>query len=161
MDLVGIFGFPIVSLLFQFDTSLSFLRVYYDKEMGRVFPFLTIVVDARDGIVQGLAWDDACVFCNQKRCLDNMYNFNGNKSSDLGVKQPSKGCYLTVEECNVITDAGGKDCDITLYVVWTGTDVENRVFSSSPNRFSAFPSSNLKESIVNAFPKLPSIGNPF
>ena len=34
-----------------------------------------------------------------------MYNFNGNTSADLGVKQPSKGCYLTVEECNVITDA--------------------------------------------------------
>ena len=118
-------------------------------------------MDAKDGKVQGLAWDDACVFCNKKRCLENMYNFNGNTSADLGVKQPSKGCYLTVEECNVITDAGGKDCDITLYVVWTGTDVENRVFSSSPNRFSAFPSSNLKESIVNAFPKLPSFGNPF
>jgi hypothetical protein len=130
-------------------------------ERGRIYPFLTIIVDAIDGKVQGMAWDDACVFCGKQRCLENMYNFNGNSSVELGVTQPGKGCYLAVEECNLIADAGGTDCDLTLYVVWTGTDVNGDVFSSSPNRFSAFPSSNLKEAITNKFPALPKFNIPF
>jgi hypothetical protein len=108
-----------------------------------------------------MAWDDACVFCGKQRCLENMYNFNGVSSVDLGVTQPGKGCYLAVEECNMISEAGGKDCDLTLYVVWTGTDANGRAFSSSSNRFSAFPASNLKESIIRQFPPLPKFNIPF
>ena len=43
---------------------LSFLRVYFDPKESRVFPFLTAVIDVSSGIVQGIAWDNACVFCN-------------------------------------------------------------------------------------------------
>lgn len=141
--------------------QLSFLRVYFDPigsdDASRVFPFLTAVVDVKDGIVSGIAWDDACVFCNKARCLENMYNFDGQLASELNIKSPSKGCYYTEEECNKIHAEGGTDCDITLYVVWTGTDVDGKSFQSSGNRFSAFPPARLQDRLLNQLPSFPDI----
>jgi len=129
---------------------LSFLRVYYDEKEGRVYPFLTMIVDAKKGVVQGISWDDSCIFCSKNKCLENMYNFDGVSSVELGIDQPSKGCYFTTEQCNVLVKEGKTDCDLTFYVVWTGSDVNNRPFTSAPNRFSAFPLSNLQQSFKNS-----------
>lgn len=139
------------------QNMLSFLRVYYDPVEFRIYPFLTAVVDVEGGVVQGLAWDDACVFCSKSRCLENMYNFDGKLASELGVSSPSKGCYFTEEECNKIQAEGGTDCDITLYAVWTGTDADGKSFQSSGNRFSAFPPGRLQDRLLNQLPDFPSI----
>lgn len=139
---------------------LSFLRVYFDPKETRVFPFLTAVIDVSSGIVQGIAWDNACVFCNKQRCLENMYNFDGVSASALGVSAPSKGCYFTEQECNKIHENGGTQCDVTLYVVWTGTDQDGRTFQSSGKRFSAFPPARLQDSLMNQLPSLSDF-NPF
>jgi len=63
-------------------------------------------------------------------------------------------------------DQKGTDCDVTLYVVWTGTDVNSNPFVSATRRFSAFPSEQIQNKIkdqINKFeiPKLPELPDFF
>lgn len=45
--------------------------------------------------------------------------------------------------------AGGSDeCDLKLYVVWTGTAVGGKVLLSSDSRFSAFPPNRIQENVM-------------
>lgn len=157
---------------------LSFLRVYYDPEDDRVFPFLTAIVDVDKGRVKGIAWDNSCVFCSPDRCLENTYDFDGNLRLDLGSQ--SKGCYVGKRECDVLhqnkSDSCNEfgqcfeegcncdsECDIRVFVVWTGTDIDNNVFQSSASRFSAFPAQNIQDRIKQNLPDLPDLSdiNPF
>lgn len=136
--------------------SLSFLRVYYDPKKGRIFPFLTAIIDVTNGVVQGIAWDNACVFCSSDLCIENTYNFAGQPATDL--EGQSMGCYLEKATCNAMQPKGGTDCDIKLFVVWTGTDVKGEVFQSSGNRFSAFPPAKIQDRINALVPDLPDLG---
>ena len=44
--------------------------------------------------------------------------------------------------------AGGYDeCDLKLFVVWTGTAVGGKVLYSSDSRFSAFPPNRIQENV--------------
>lgn len=112
------------------------LRRYYDAGQERIFPHLTAIIDVKDGIVQGIAWDNACMFCTSSECKENTYYFNGNLKTNSDI--PTKGCYLTKQQCVNIQKAGGTECDLTLYTVWTGTDENGKVLSSAKFRFSAF-----------------------
>jgi hypothetical protein len=135
---------------------LSFLRVYYDPIKGRIFPYLTAIIDVANGVVQGIAWDNACVFCSSDLCLENTFNFAGQPATDLTGQ--SKGCYLEKATCNALKfENGTTDCDIQLYVVWTGTDVKGQVFQSSANRFSAFPPARIQDRINQLLPPLPNL----
>mmetsp|Transcript_3264 Transcript_3264/g.4951 ORF Transcript_3264/g.4951 Transcript_3264/m.4951 type:complete len:250 (-) Transcript_3264:202-951(-) len=145
-------------------TSVSFLRHYYEKETKRIYPHLTAIIDVNDGVVGGIAWDNACVFCNSNRCLENTFDFNGNIYDE--TDEQTSGCYLDKRECDVIMDQKGTDCDVTLYVVWTGTDVNSKPFVSATRRFSAFPSEQIQNKIkdqINKFeiPKLPELPDFF
>ena len=98
-----------------------------------------------------------------------MYNFDGVATTDLeGLNAgPSRGCFVKKAQCDELEKGGGgdnssstdfDDCDVTLYVVWTGTDVDGKVFQSAGNRFSAFPPNRLQAAI-----DIPDLGivNPF
>lgn len=123
------------------QTSLSFLRKYYDQSYG-VFPHLTAIIDVKDGVVQGIAWDDACVFCSDDLCEENTFNFNGKQAS---LNEPTKGCYLTRDVCDKIHGNNGDDCDLKFHVVWTGTDSNGNYLTSSNNRFSAFQPKQIQD----------------
>lgn len=155
--------------------SLSFLRVYYDPVDSRIFPFLTAIIDVDRGIVKGIAWDNACVFCSPERCLENTYNFDGVLAT--GLEGQSKGCFLEKKECdafqlakcdtcNAAGECTGEDCtdctcnnecDIRIYVVWTGTDIDGNPFQSSSSRFSAFPAQRIQDRIKQSLPELPDL----
>ena len=92
--------------------------------------------------------------------MENMYNFDGVLASELGISSPSKGCYYSEEECNKIHKENKTDCDVTLYVVWTGTDKDGRSFQSSGKRFSAFPPARLQDALLNQLPSFSDL-NPF
>jgi hypothetical protein len=50
----------------------------------------------------------------------------------------------------VTLHAGGSDeCDLKLFVVWTGTAVGGKVLLSSDSRFSAFPPNRIQENVKN------------
>jgi len=126
------------------QTALSFQRSYYNG-VDKVFPFLTAIVAVDKGVVTGITWDDACVFCSKEECEDNTYGFNGDIATQTEALQPVGGCYVPVEECKSSQKA---ECDLMLYVVWTGTDSKGKDFVSSANRFSAFPKQSWTD-IVN------------
>jgi len=138
---------PFVSLHVESNTTLSFIRRWYDQDQGRIFPYLTAVVNVREGIVQGIAWDDACLFCSPSstRCMENTYNFNGTEATN--ISEPTKGCWVTKEECDKAHAAGEQVCDIKVYAVWSGTDSNGVAFTSFGYRFSAFPT----DQVTNAF----------
>jgi hypothetical protein len=121
--------------------------VYYDHDKGRVFPFLTAIIDVRAGVVAGIAWDNACVFCASDLCLENTFNFAGQIATNL--EGQSKGCYLVKSACEAMKAKGGTECNIKLFVVWTGTDSKGEAFHSSANRFSAFPPGEIQDRIAN------------
>jgi len=127
-----------ITIFASSQTSISFLRRYYDQEGKRIFPHLTAIIDVKDGIVSGIAWDKACVFCADSLCAANTLDFTGASRTSAQIKEPTTGCYLTEQECRGIVAEGGTECDLTLYVVWTGTDEKGKVLSSSKFRFSAF-----------------------
>merc|ERR1712224_1122632 len=128
--------------------AVSFIRRYYDKEQEKIFPYLTAIIDVTDGIVSGIAWDDACDFCksnskNESRCEENTYDFTGRLTS-LG-SELTKGCYITKKECDAFRTEGNNICDLNIYFVWTGSDSKGQIMSSSGSRFSAFSSINFSD----------------
>lgn len=119
------------------QSKVSPLRKYYDSTNNRIFPHLTAIISVKDGIVQGIAWDKACMFCPDSFCEENTYDFTtGNVKTD--INGPTTGCYFPQNECDKIAQQGGTECDLTLYTVWTGTDEKGKVLASSKFRFSAF-----------------------
>lgn len=118
-----------------FACSLSFQKLYYNG-IDKIYPFLTAIINVYEGVVTGITWDDACVFCGSDECENNTFNYDGEITTKEEARQPVGGCYSTVNLCNSSLKA---DCDLMLYVVWTGTDSNGRDMTSSANRFSAFP----------------------
>lgn len=142
------------------QTRFSYLSRYLKRSTdgtGTVYPFLTAIIDVKDGEVQGVAWDDACVFCAKEKCSENIYDYNGKPGSEIGIV-PNESCSFSEEECNDIDAKGETTCDITLFVVWTGTDADGAPFQSSGYRFSAFPPASLKDRLMNLIPELPDWG---
>ena len=52
---------------------------------------------------------------------------------------------MTRDECDKIHKNDGTDCDLTIYVVWTGTDEKDKYLTSSNNRFSAFQPKQIQD----------------
>lgn len=153
------------------QSALSFLRTYRDVNSTRIYPYLTAIIDVSKGVVQGIAWDNACIFCNKFTCDEITYNYAGQLQNQTMSGQPTTGCYFTEQECNGFasgssssssgkngTTAGGGGggnttaCDLTLYVVWTGTDSKGIAFQSASSRFSAFPVQNLQDRLISSLP---------
>eukprot|EP00559_Dactyliosolen_fragilissimus_P001121 CAMPEP_0184861450 /NCGR_PEP_ID=MMETSP0580-20130426/6134_1 /TAXON_ID=1118495 /ORGANISM="Dactyliosolen fragilissimus" /LENGTH=264 /DNA_ID=CAMNT_0027358959 /DNA_START=140 /DNA_END=934 /DNA_ORIENTATION=+ len=133
------------------QSSLSFLKTYYDSVNEYIFPHLTAIIDVQKGIVKGIAWDKSCIFCGKDRCEENTYFFNGTQRVS---KDPTKGCYLTRSECFKIAADGGTECDLTLYVVWTGDDRDGKALTSSSSRFSSFQPKQLQDFLMDSIPKI-------
>ena len=104
-------------------------------------------MDVEEGVVRGIAWDDACVFCEKSQCVANTYNFDGSLATSDQINQPVDGCYFSVPDCIVFQKTGNTACDLKLYVVWTGTDVDGKSLLSSDSRFSMFPPNRLQENV--------------
>lgn len=97
--------------------------------------------------MRGISWDNACIFCREARCIENTYNFAG-VIQDL--KEPTGGCYFTKDECDKIKEKNGTQCDLNLYVVWTGTDKDGTLLTSSNMRFSLFNPKQVRDSLKDA-----------
>jgi hypothetical protein len=137
------------------QTELSFLRKYFDFEGGLIYPYMTAIIDVKDGIVLGITWDDACVFCGSDKCDENTVDFNGVEATQKSSGQPTKGCHITQEDCNMLVAEDRRtDCDLLIYVVWTGTDSSGKTFQSAANRFSNFQPQELQDRLTDNLPKV-------
>jgi hypothetical protein len=155
---------PYVSVHAQSNATLSFVRRWYDADAGRelIFPYLTMIIDVYMGTIRGIAWDDGCVFCSKNlgsRCMEDTFNFNAtaalqnNDTYSLGIREPTKGCWLRKSECdkafNSTTGTNANPlCDLKVYATWTGTDKDGKVLTSSDNRFSAFPTDQVQRTVT-------------
>jgi len=144
-----------ISVAVTSQQRVSFLRQYYDVQRQLIYPHLTAIIDVGSGKVKGVTWDDACVFCGGNECDPITYNYEGQLQSSSDAGQPIGGCPLTVEECARDTAA----CDLTLYVVWTGSDSDGHSFQSSASRFSMFPPQDLQDRWTQNLPTIPGTGN--
>ena len=108
---------------------------------GIVFPIITAVITADRGTVTDVYWDDGCYLCaddgntaeSSMGCMPNAYTLQGKATTvadGLG-----KDCGLTRDKCLTKSDTF---CDLNLYVVWTGTDMNGNYFRSAGKRFSRF-----------------------
>lgn len=138
------------------QTALSFQKLYYNGD-DKIFPFLTAIIAVEKGTVTGITWDDACVFCGNGECEDNTYNYDGELATKEEAQQPVGGCHTAVAVCKLPSTEA--ECDLLLYVVWTGTDANGRDFASSANRFSAFPSQSWGDRVNLGFPDMPNMTN--
>lgn len=136
------------------QTALSFLRVYYDADKDRVYPFLTAIISVDSGNITGITWDDACIFCGgfAEACEENTYNFDGVPQYQDTAGQQTKSCYLTRDDCSENVKSGGTACDLTLYTVWSGTDANGIALQSQAYRFSRFPAQELSDRLTQAVP---------
>ncbi|MGK3734629.1 MAG: hypothetical protein ACI90V_001466 [Bacillariaceae sp.] len=136
---------------------MSFQKLYYNGA-DKVFPFLTAIIAVEEGNVTGITWDNACVFCTEDECEDNTYGFNGGIATEADAQQPVGGCHSSVDACKTSLVA---ECDLMLYVVWTGTDSNGKDFTSSANRFSAFPKQSWSDRVNLGLPDWMDSINPF
>jgi len=139
------------------QTALSFQKMYYNTSKV-VYPSLTAVVAVNEGNVTGITWDDSCVFCSAEQCQPNTYTFGGDLVTAEEARQPVGSCPMVENACRLSEKA---ECDLMLYVVWTGTDSNGRDFTSSANRFSAFPKQSWSDRINLALPDWMDNINPF
>ena len=119
-----------------------------------IYPYLTAIVDVQQGKVTGIAFDNACIFCSPNQCRNNTYGFDGELA--LTDQPSSMGCAVPLEKCRVIHEVDGTQCDLQLYVVWTGTDDDGNVLSSSDSRFSNFEPKQLQKRVTDQLEKLPT-----
>lgn len=148
------FYYPQISVHVESHQSLSFIRRYYDDTefKTKVFPFLTAIIDVREGVVVGITWDHACLYCDDDRCEENSYTFNGENAKD--VKSPTKGCYLRKMECDKAPLSGSQSvCALGIYFAWSGTDKHGRALTSVGSRRSAFSEKDIPK-LGEVWPKL-------
>jgi hypothetical protein len=106
-------------------------------------------MDVKNGVIQGITWDDGCVFCGATECIENTYNYNGIAQNQSTAGQETRSCFIKRQDCEDLigTNSSSTVCDITVYTVWTGTDANGIALQSQAYRFSAFPAQELSDRI--------------
>lgn len=138
---------PFVSIHVESNTTLSFIRRWYDQERQMIFPYLTAIINVDKGKILGISWDDACLFCGKgtTRCSEDTFFFNGTAAEH--ISEPTTGCWYSKSECDKIVNTNGTLCDIKIYAVWSGTDKNGVALTSFNSRWSAFPT----DQVTNTF----------
>ena len=139
---------PFVSLSVQSNTTLSFIRRWYDQERQLIFPYLTAIINVRQGIIQGISWDSVCgIFCaaGSTRCMEDTFYYNGTAATE--ISEPTTGCWYYKSECDKIYETDGTLCDVRINAVWSGTDANGVALTSFNSRFSAFPSDQVTNAL--------------
>ncbi|KAG6960909.1 hypothetical protein JG687_00007979 [Phytophthora cactorum] len=136
-------------------------KLYSSASTGRISPYMTAIISVKKGVVQGVSWDEGCYFCTVDMCAYNLFS-KPEETTSARLSGQGKTCYTSVDNCtgnssnssdasiNVgdSTTAGSNatssttnttaQCDITIYVGWTGTDKNGDYLGSASLRMSQF-----------------------
>lgn len=96
-------------------------------------PIYTVVIAATNGVIDSVVFDEGCFFCDEASasCVGNVF-VNSSKSVPTTASSSFKSC---TQPCVAST---GSQCDLKLFVTWTGTDANGAFFQSANLRFSRF-----------------------
>mmetsp|Transcript_70035 Transcript_70035/g.195970 ORF Transcript_70035/g.195970 Transcript_70035/m.195970 type:complete len:169 (+) Transcript_70035:705-1211(+) len=97
------------------------------------FPLNVAIVNMDMGEVTGITWDYGCFNCGSDSCAKNTYNYKGGTHSDGEAE-----CYMNDADCS------SNKCDMVVYVVWSGTDVNGNYLLSQQKRLSNFQLGDVK-----------------
>ena len=122
-------------------SALSSYRLFSKTENGKIFfNTMTAIIVADHGVVKNILWDDGCYGCSSS-CGDNSYSLN--EDTQANPTQKSENCYIRQSEC----DSQSGNCDLQLYIVWSGSDSSGQVFHSSNLRRSRFQYGNFESNL--------------
>mmetsp|Transcript_9587 Transcript_9587/g.10925 ORF Transcript_9587/g.10925 Transcript_9587/m.10925 type:complete len:243 (+) Transcript_9587:163-891(+) len=98
-------------------------RAYVDCPPQHYFPVQTAVITVDMGAVTAITWDNEYESCPSSDFRNNGYNGTTGQavSSDIG----GESCAIPIGKCS------GSSCDLTLYIVWRGRDVNGNYFGST------------------------------
>jgi len=151
-----------------------------------ILPFATVIVTVTDGVITGLNWDDGgCLTCGGDQCIGGLDAF-GNPTNDrfCGVRLTDCGFNATApayygnftvpngvphlfsDPDNAPEVPGTTDCDLSVYIGWTGTDAKGQFLTSSEETLSRFRSYSIVsaansagQTLYQAAPPVPSWGD--
>ncbi|KAG7379183.1 hypothetical protein PHYPSEUDO_008907 [Phytophthora pseudosyringae] len=136
-------------------------KLYSSASTGRISPYMTAIISVKKGVVQGVSWDEGCYFCTAEMCDYNLFS-KPEESATGRLSGQGKTCYAPADSCagyssnssdarvNVgdSSTSGSNStssstnttaqCDITIYVGWTGTDKNGDYLGSASLRMSQF-----------------------
>uniref|UniRef100_A0A7S3UNI9 Uncharacterized protein n=1 Tax=Heterosigma akashiwo TaxID=2829 RepID=A0A7S3UNI9_HETAK len=124
-----------IAISIGYMESFSYQKLY--RKDSNTFPLFQIVFVLDEGVVEGVTWDDGCLYCSGSSCTENTYEYDGSlyTSADL----PGKDCYLADASCvDSATDEVLDFCQLEVYLAWAGTDQDGRNLRSAERRLSAF-----------------------
>ena len=85
----------------------------------------SITVNVTNGVIQGVIWDNTCVFCGANNCRT--YDVPGTDIKD-------QNCFNGANQATCISDPSS--CDPVVYISWVGTDKDGLYMTSSSSKFS-------------------------
>ncbi|KAG6592452.1 RxLR-like protein [Phytophthora cinnamomi] len=132
-------------------------KLYSSASTGRISPYMTAIISVKKGVVQGVSWDEGCYFCKSAMCDYNLYS-KPVETATGRLSGQGKTCYSAVESCagystntsdasvsvgdsssaNSTSTNTTAQCDLTIYVGWTGTDKNGDYLGSASLRMSQF-----------------------
>lgn len=121
------------------------------KYVNRYFRYLTAVINVEKGVVKSISWDDGCLTCLPAACEQNSVVTKNGKVELISETDPvykayrGSNCMETVNSC----EKEGTNCDLTIFLVWEGSDKKSRVFHSANVRLSRFQSGSLESALNN------------
>jgi len=116
----------------EFSDGVSPVKLRANRDSnGHVFvvPFWTVIVQLNNGALDFIWWDDGCFGCGGAQCINDF-------------------CGIDSNSCK---PDGESDCDVKMYVGWTGTDDTGRFLVSAGKRLSRFRQWSVSSAYDNAY----------
>jgi len=113
-------------------------------------PVYTAIIQMDNGVVSNIGWDDGCFFCaeNTDTCAFSAFNANASlpiaDSTLRGCRKASDECYADAFTNDQATNTTGNatltagNCDLKIFLTWTGTDRNGQYLRSANKRFSRY-----------------------
>ncbi|CAB1099068.1 unnamed protein product [Ectocarpus sp. CCAP 1310/34] len=127
----------------------SFQKAFRLRQEEKTFPLHTAIISVEEGEVTGISWDDGCHFCGSSQCEDNTYDYTGQL---IGGEGNGQDCYWPDSDCleDGVENQVSALCQLTVYVVWTGTDSKGNFFTSFAKRLSMYAGETVEGLISDA-----------
>eukprot|EP01084_Bolivina_argentea_P047881 88272_1 len=129
--LLNTFGSPIA---FHLETEgyVTDQKVFRNTQESRTWPIYTAVIAVDKGWVTDVYWDKVCQLCPRDNCVPNSYKITNETTDLFGVET----CFWSYSDCLQSGQTASNQCQLRVYIAWTGTDVHGIELQSYNKRLS-------------------------